>query len=110
MYPFVTSVNFITNTFMRILGVDPKRAQVGDALNSEELRAVVNEAGNMIPASHQEMLLSILDLEKVTVEDVMIPRNEIVGIDINDDVWIIKKIEHARRCEYCYTATISMMP
>lgn len=97
MYPFVTSVNFITNSFMRILGVDPKRAQVGDALNSDELRAVVNEAGNMIPASHQEMLLSILDLEKVTVEDVMIPRNEIVGIDINDE-WsrIIKKIEHAQ--------------
>ena len=82
---------------MRLLGVDPKRAQVGDALNSDELRAVVNEAGNMIPASHQEMLVSILDLEKVTVEDVMIPRNEIVGIDINDE-WsrIIKKIEHAQ--------------
>ncbi|MEC9318434.1 MAG: HlyC/CorC family transporter, partial [Pseudomonadota bacterium] len=97
MYPFVTSVNFITNSFMRLLGVDPKRAQVGDALNSDELRAVVNEAGNMIPASHQEMLVSILDLEKVTVEDVMIPRNEIVGIDINDE-WsrIIKKIEHAQ--------------
>ncbi|HAD48086.1 MAG TPA: magnesium/cobalt efflux protein, partial [Idiomarina sp.] len=72
LYPVVTSVNFITNAFMRLLGVDPKRAHVGDALSSDELRTVVNEAGSLIPTSHQEMLTSILDLEKVTVEDVMI--------------------------------------
>ncbi|WP_404399620.1 HlyC/CorC family transporter [Idiomarina seosinensis] len=97
MYPVVSSVNFITNAFMRLLGVDPKQAQMGDALSSEELRTVVNEAGNLIPTSHQEMLTSILDLEKVTVEDVMIPRNEIIGIDINDP-WsrILKQIEHAQ--------------
>ncbi|MGM0524775.1 MAG: HlyC/CorC family transporter [Pseudomonadota bacterium] len=97
LYPVVSSVNFITNSFMRLLGVDPKRAHVGDALNSDELRTVVNDAGNLIPTSHQEMLISILDLEKVTVEDVMIPRNEIIGIDINDG-WskIIKQIEHAQ--------------
>ena len=54
-------------------------------LSSEELRTVVNEAGALIPRQHQEMLISILDLENVTVDDVMVPRNEIVGIDINDD-------------------------
>lgn len=97
LYPVVTAVNFITNTFMRMLGVDPKRAQVGDALSSDELRTVVNEAGSLIPTSHQEMLTSILDLEKVTVEDVMIPRNEVMGIDINDDInRITKQIEQAQ--------------
>ncbi|MGM0480968.1 MAG: HlyC/CorC family transporter [Pseudomonadota bacterium] len=97
LYPVVSAVNFITNAFMRLLGVDPKKTQMGDALSSEELRTVVNEAGNLIPTSHQEMLTSILDLEKVTVEDVMIPRNEIIGIDINDP-WskILKQIEHAQ--------------
>lgn len=85
MYPLVASVNFITNSFMRVFGVNPHRTDGAYALSSEELRTVVNEANSMIPTSHQEMLLSILDLEKVTVEDVMIPRSDIVGIDINDD-------------------------
>lgn len=97
LYPVVSSVNFITNSFMRLLGIDPKRAKVGDALSSDELRTVVSEAGSLIPTSHQEMLTSILDLEKVTVEDVMIPRNEIIGIDINDEInKITKQIEHAQ--------------
>jgi Mg2+/Co2+ transporter CorB len=52
-------------------------------LSSEELRSVVNEAGTLIPKRHQRMLVNILDLEKVTVDDIMIPRNEIVGIDLN---------------------------
>lgn len=54
-------------------------------LSSEELRTVVNEAGALIPRRHQTMLLSILDLEKVTVEDIMIPRNEIIGLDMEED-------------------------
>lgn len=97
MYPVVIGVNAITNTFMRILGVNPKQSQMADALSSEELRTVVNEAGNLIPSSHQEMLVSILDLEKVTVEDVMIPRNEIIGIDINDE-WksIVKQLSNGQ--------------
>src|SRR5690606_26894212 len=60
-------------------------------------RTVVNEASSMIPSSHQDMLLSILDLERVSVEDVMIPRNEIVGIDVNGD-WkqIIKQLSQGQ--------------
>jgi Mg2+/Co2+ transporter CorB len=54
------------------------------ALSTEELRTVVTEAGPMIPARHRQMLLSILDLGQVTVNDIMIPRQEIAGIDIND--------------------------
>lgn len=97
MYPIVMGINVITNSFMRLLGINPKQSQMADALSSEELRTVVNEAGNLIPSSHQEMLVSILDLEKVTVEDVMIPRNDIVGIDISDD-WksIVKQLSHGQ--------------
>ncbi len=47
---------------------------------------MVNEAGGLIPEKHQKMLLNILDLESVTVEDIMIPRNEMVGVDLEDDM------------------------
>ncbi len=56
----------------------------GDALTSDELRVAVNETGGLIPDSHRDMLLSILDLEKVSVDDIMVPRNEIIGIDLED--------------------------
>ena len=56
----------------------------------------MNESGKFIPRAHQQMLLSILDMEKVTVEDIMVPRNEISGIDIEDD-WksIMRQLNHA---------------
>ncbi|WP_417664883.1 HlyC/CorC family transporter [Pseudidiomarina sp.] len=97
LYPLVATVNFITNSFMRLLGINPKGSSGQDALSSEELRTVVNEANSMIPSSHQDMLISILDLEKVTVEDVMIPRADISGIDVQDDVKsIIKQLSQAQ--------------
>lgn len=89
-YPIVASVNFITNNLMRLLGVNPKGVNK-DTLSPEELRTIVHEAGSLIPSQHQEMLLSILDLEKVTVDDIMIPRNEITAIDINDEWQSISK-------------------
>ncbi|MGL4380039.1 MAG: HlyC/CorC family transporter [Vibrio sp.] len=92
--PMVVFVNLITNGLIRILGISPHSK--GDHLSSEELRTVVNEAGNLIPRRHQDMLLSILDLEHVTVNDIMIPRNEISGININDD-WksIVRQLSHS---------------
>lgn len=84
-YPLVATVNFITNNMMRLLGINPNAAGK-DTLSAEELRTIVHEAGSLIPSRHQEMLLSILDLEKVTVDDIMIPRNEITAIDINDEL------------------------
>ena len=83
-YPFVWLVNILSNGLLRLLGVRLDHSK-DEHLSSEELRTVVHEAGKMIPRSHQDMLLSILDLEKVTVEDIMVPRNEVVGFDINDD-------------------------
>ena len=89
-YPLVWVVNAIANTILRRLGVSPEEG-ASDALSSEELRTVVIEAGAMIPKRHQEMLLNLMDLEKVTVEDIMVPRNEISGIDIEDDWGMISR-------------------
>lgn len=93
--PIVIMINLITNSFIRLLGVKAKHGG-SDNLNSEELRTVVNEAGSLIPQRHQDMLISILDLEHVTVNDIMVPRNEITGIDINDD-WksIVRQLTHS---------------
>jgi Mg2+/Co2+ transporter CorB len=93
--PLVVLVNFITNGFIRLLGIKVDH-NGDDHLSSDELRTVVNEAGSLIPKRHQDMLISILDLEHVTVNDIMIPRNEIAGININDD-WksIVRQLTHS---------------
>src|SRR5690606_32426196 len=54
-----------------------------EGVTPEELRAMILEAGVLIPESHQDMLLAILELEKIKVEDVMVPRNRIVGVDLD---------------------------
>lgn len=83
LYPLVRSVNWITNGLLGLLGVRPEDGG-GNTLSREELRTLVNEAGAMIPERSRTMLLAILDLENATVEDIMIPRNEVDGIDIRD--------------------------
>ena len=85
MYPIVWLTNGIANSLLSLFGVTPQETAM-QHLSSDELRTVVNEAGALIPRRHQRMLLSILDLQNVTVEDIMIPRNEIVGIDLDSDI------------------------
>ena len=80
----VILINFVTNGLLRLIGVTAKSSK-SHILSQDELRTVVLEAGKHIPDEHHKMLLSILDLEKATVEDIMIPKNEISGIDIEDD-------------------------
>ncbi|BDM63634.1 membrane protein [Shewanella sp. NFH-SH190041] len=87
--PLVKITNLITSAFLRLLGIHTVSAN--DALSQEELRTVVNEAGALIPQNHQEMLLSVLDLEKVTVEDIMVPRADIYAINVNDDFKTINR-------------------
>ncbi|HVC01697.1 MAG TPA: HlyC/CorC family transporter [Steroidobacteraceae bacterium] len=82
LYPFVWTTNLLANGVLRLLGVSPR--QSSQALSREELRTVVAEAGAMIPQRHRQMLVGILDLENVTVEDIMVPRTEIVGLDLED--------------------------
>ncbi|MCV6614952.1 MAG: HlyC/CorC family transporter, partial [Cellvibrionaceae bacterium] len=84
--PAVWLVNGVSNGLARLFGVDPKDAASNELLRPEELRTAVDEHGDLIPDQHQGMLLNILDLEKATVEDIMIPRNDVVGLDIDDDV------------------------
>jgi Mg2+/Co2+ transporter CorB len=83
LYPAVWITNLLANAVLRAFGVS--QHQASQALSSEELRTVVAEAGAMIPQRHRQMLVSILDLEEATVEDIMVPRSEVVGIDIEDD-------------------------
>jgi len=83
LQPIVISVNVVTNGLLRLLGVRLQEGQ-DNALSREELRTVVNETGAMIPERSRDMLIAILDLEKATVEEIMIPRNEVEGIDLQD--------------------------
>ncbi|MDX1838517.1 HlyC/CorC family transporter [Legionella taurinensis] len=80
--PFVKTVTWITNTLLRCFGVSIDKAQK-ELLSSEELRSVVHEAGGLMPTEHRSMLISLLDLEQATVEDIMVPKSDIVGIDVN---------------------------
>ncbi|MGZ8144138.1 MAG: HlyC/CorC family transporter [Methylosarcina sp.] len=80
-YPIVWIVNLITHLLLRMVGVNIKK-DTQDILNKEELKSIVTEAESLIPARYQKMLLSILDLESATVEDIMTPRHEIIGIDL----------------------------
>lgn len=83
LYPVIWVVNLIANTLLRPFGIRPEMRR-DDTLSPNELRTVVTEAGKLIPKRHQSMLVSILDLEQATVEDIMVPRNEIVGVDLED--------------------------
>lgn len=93
-WPLVYLFNSAGRGLLWVLRVSPEDA-AGHSLSSEELRTVVTEAGAMIPRRHQQMLLSILDMENATVEDIMVPRNEIVGIDISKP-WpeILERLVH----------------
>jgi Mg2+/Co2+ transporter CorB len=95
LFPLVIVVNWITNGILMLIGINAEqRDQHG--LSSEELRTVVNEAGALLSGRDKDMLVSILELENVSVEDIMIPRSELIGIDVNDD-WkkIQKQLTHS---------------
>jgi len=84
LYPVVWAVNIIANGMLRLFGV-PMHADGQQRMSQEELRTVLSEADAMIPRRHKQMLTNILDLQEVTVNDIMVPRSEITGIDLDDD-------------------------
>ncbi|NNF16099.1 MAG: HlyC/CorC family transporter [Gammaproteobacteria bacterium] len=83
--PLVWIINAIANGLLALFGVSTEDESL-TSLNSEELRLAVHEAGHLLPDTHQTMLLRVLDLDSITVEDIMVPRAEINGIDL-DDPW-----------------------
>ncbi len=97
--PFLTVTNGISYGLLRAVGV-VRTSPAGQTLSTEELRTAVAEAGPMIPARHRQMLLSVLDLGQITVNDIMIPRQEIAGIDLAqswDDVLAqLERTPHTR--------------
>lgn len=99
VYPIVWVLNLITNGLLRLLGVDPDKIS-SHSLSADELRTIVAEAGVMVPRRHQRMLLSILDLDAIRVDDVMVPRQEVIGLDLDrawpDNLGIIQTSQHDR--------------
>jgi Mg2+/Co2+ transporter CorB len=95
-YPLVRVVNAVSSLILSPFSIN-KPSDAEDHLSSEELRTVVDEASGRIPLRHRRMLLRILDLKEMTVDDIMVPRSEIVGIDLNDD-WgeILEQLKHAQ--------------
>ncbi len=96
LYPVVWVVNAFANGVLRLVGVSPADKS-SMTLSGEELRTVVTESTAFIPKRHRQMLMGILDLTKVTVEDVMVPRSDVDGIDLDDD-WddILDHLVHTR--------------
>ena len=98
-YPVVWVLNLFANGLLRLFGVSATQI-ASHSLSAEELRTVVAEAGVMVPRRHQQMLLSILDLDAITVDDIMVPRQEIVGLDLDlsweENLAVIQSSGHDR--------------
>lgn len=94
--PLVWFSSFISNSILRLFRISIDRIQK-EALTGEELRSVVHEAGGLLPVEHKSMLISLLDLESATVEDIMIPKADIVGIDLEQS-WsqLLEQLETAQ--------------
>ena len=90
LYPFVWVTNLIANASLRLFGVKIPKLRV-EQLSREELSSLLRESTGHMPSDYQSMLLKVLELEKVTVDDIMIPRQEIIGIDINEPWEVILK-------------------
>ncbi len=88
LYPFVWIVNGITNGLLKLFGIKVTEGN-HHHLSTEELRTLVNESGAVLQQRNQSMLLGVLELDDVAVNDIMIPRNEVIGIDLEDDIEVI---------------------
>jgi len=90
--PLVWLTNIVSSRLLKILNVDPLGSATNDNLNSDELRTLLDEHGDLIPEQSREMLSSILGMEELTVEDIMTPHAEIIGIDITHSLVEAQKI------------------
>ena len=90
--PLVWLTNIVSSRILKIFNVDPLGSASNDDLNTEELRTLLDEHGDLIPNQSREMLSSILGMEELTVEDIMTPHAEIIGIDISDSLEAAQEI------------------
>lgn len=97
--PLVYFITWIANGLLRLFGVSLNYTQK-EALSSDELRSVMHEAGGLLPTEHKSMLISLLDLEQACVEDIMIPKSEVVGLDLDmpwqDVLLSLETAQHTR--------------
>ena len=94
--PIIWLISYISLTILKPFGL---KHTSKDNLNSEELRMAVIDSKSIVSKNYQKMLLNIIDLEKVKVEDIMVPHNELVSVDINNEVELfdqLKRIQHTR--------------
>jgi len=98
--PLIFLTNFLSKQILKIFKLDAKDATLNENLNTEELRTLLEESGDLIPKQYRKMLSSVLGMEELIVEDIMIPTSEIIGIDINMDYQnatkIIQSTEYTR--------------
>ena len=98
--PLIFLTNFVSKNILKIFNLNAKDATLNDNLNTEELRTLLDESGDLIPKQYRKMLSSVLGMEELVVEDVMLPTNEIIGIDIDkgneEAIKIIESTEYSR--------------
>tara|TARA_A100001011_G_scaffold400528_1_gene515927 strand:+ start:565 stop:1824 length:1260 start_codon:yes stop_codon:yes gene_type:complete len=98
--PIIFFTNFLSRLILRLFKLDAKDATLNDNLNTEELKTLLEESGDLIPNQYRKMLSSVLGMEGLVVEDIMIPTSEIIGININEDyenaTKIIESTEYTR--------------
>lgn len=94
--PLVQAISLITNLILRLFGISIDKVKK-EALTGEEFRSVVHEAGGFLPTEHKSMLISLLDLEQATVEDIMVPKSDIMGLNL-EQPWhdLLDQIETAQ--------------
>ncbi|MBQ0796512.1 MULTISPECIES: HlyC/CorC family transporter [Zhongshania] len=94
LFPVIWLVSHVTQFVLRLTRIEKNDGT--EHIGLDELRTIVGEAGHLIPKHHKGMLMNILDLEQITVDDIMIPRNEVFGIDVDADTdTIIRKLRDA---------------
>lgn len=84
-YPIVWFVNLFVQGLLKLLRIKPRQDDSSNMLGLEELRTVVMESSKLLPRTHRKIMLNLLDLERITVDDVMTPRNQIEAIDLNTE-------------------------
>ncbi len=98
LYPLVWIVNFFSNSILKLFGVEEKQSD--DDLSPDELKSILENSGDLIPSRYQEMLLSVLELDKISIDEVMIPKNEVIGIDLSKEINEIKIFLESSKKEF----------